>query len=267
MPAAAVPGALSPSTTCSFYRDADGHLWQNLTVADLPTALRQCGDSGGETDQGRTGQLWVDIDSTDPAQHALLRDVFRFHPLAVEDTLSADSRVRVEQYEEDYLFAIVRGVAFHAATPDSYDLETQNLYFFIGLDYLVTVHAGPAPAVGGVRAHIERNPRLMARGVARLAHLALDSYLTQVSNRTGQATKGLSVVATLSVAFVVVAGMWGMNFERVPFAKHGTASGPGAMRAPCSSVRSSRPACAPSRACCASSGSRASAASVATTGC
>jgi magnesium transporter len=48
----------------------------------------------------------------------------------------------------------------------------------------------------------------------------LDSYLTQVSNRTGNATKGLSVVATLSVPFVVVAGMWGMNFQRIPLARH-----------------------------------------------
>ena len=48
----------------------------------------------------------------------------------------------------------------------------------------------------------------------------LDSYLTQVSNRTGNASKSLAVVATLSTPFVVVAGMWGMNFERVPLAGH-----------------------------------------------
>jgi magnesium transporter len=46
----------------------------------------------------------------------------------------------------------------------------------------------------------------------------LDSYLTQVSNRTGNATKSLSVVATLSIPFVVVSGMWGMNLARMPFA-------------------------------------------------
>jgi len=320
---------LPPETTCSFFRDADGHLWTNLTPGELPTALRQCG--GGPAagtdapDDAAGGQLWVDVDSADPEQHALLRDVFRFHPLAVEDTRSAESRVRVEQSERPegggaYLFAIVRAVAFQEATPDPYDLRTQNLYFFLGRNYLVTVHAGPAPAVGRVRAHVERHPPVMGRGVARLAHLVmddavdayfpvlhgldeffdaieprvfeafderalqdifqlkrlvltlrrylapqrevfntlanrptelmapeaqryfadvhdhvlrvydgldaardllgstLDSYLTQVSNRTGNATKGLSVVATLSVPFVVVAGMWGMNFERVPFA-------------------------------------------------
>jgi magnesium transporter len=46
----------------------------------------------------------------------------------------------------------------------------------------------------------------------------LDSYLTQVSNRMGMVTKGLTVVATLSVPFVVVSGMWGMNFASVPLA-------------------------------------------------
>jgi magnesium transporter len=44
----------------------------------------------------------------------------------------------------------------------------------------------------------------------------LDSYLTQVSNRLGSVTKTLSVVATVSLPFVVVSGMWGMNFKHIP---------------------------------------------------
>jgi magnesium transporter len=48
----------------------------------------------------------------------------------------------------------------------------------------------------------------------------LDSYLTQVSNRLGMATKALSVVATVTLPFVVVSGMWGMNFEHIPLHSH-----------------------------------------------
>jgi magnesium transporter len=48
----------------------------------------------------------------------------------------------------------------------------------------------------------------------------LDSYLSQVSNRVGMVTKGLSVVATMSVPFVVVAGIYGMNFANIPLAGH-----------------------------------------------
>ena len=44
----------------------------------------------------------------------------------------------------------------------------------------------------------------------------MDSYLTQVSNRLGSTTKALSVVATMSLPFVVVSGMWGMNFSHIP---------------------------------------------------
>jgi magnesium transporter len=45
----------------------------------------------------------------------------------------------------------------------------------------------------------------------------LESYLMQISNRLGNITKTLSIVATISVPFVVVSGMWGMNVA-VPFA-------------------------------------------------
>ena len=47
----------------------------------------------------------------------------------------------------------------------------------------------------------------------------MDAYLTQVSNRLGATTKGLSVVATMSLPFVVVSGMWGMNFNRIPMSQ------------------------------------------------
>ena len=48
----------------------------------------------------------------------------------------------------------------------------------------------------------------------------LDSYLTQVSNRLGAVSKGLAVVGALSIPFVVVAGVYGMNFEHIPLSRH-----------------------------------------------
>ena len=49
-----------------------------------------------------------------------------------------------------------------------------------------------------------------------LVSSTMESYLTQISNRLNVVTKGLTVVATLSVPFVVVSGMWGMNFTHIP---------------------------------------------------
>ena len=46
----------------------------------------------------------------------------------------------------------------------------------------------------------------------------LDSSLSQTSNRLATVTKTLSVLATLSIPFVMLSGMWGMNFARIPLA-------------------------------------------------
>ncbi len=263
------------------------------------------------------GPLWVDIDSTVRSQHALLEKVFQFHPLSIEDTLNPESRVKLEEYA-NYLFVSVHGIALALDTDDPYDLETKNLYCFLGPHYLVTVHAGPMPSIDRVAAAIQRSPELLSRGVERTLHAVLDdtidsffpilqqidvfldgleervfvefdetalrdifnvkrlvlslrrylqpsrevmnvltnrpstlltpevqiyfrdiydhvlrindsldtyrellsstmdSYLTQVSNRLATSTKGLSLVATMSLPFVVVSGMWGMNFTRIP---------------------------------------------------
>ena len=263
------------------------------------------------------GQLWVDIDSNSGHQHALLEKLFHFHPLAIEDTLNPNSRVKIDEYE-GFLFTIVRVIAFEERTEDPYDLETTNLYFFLGQNFLVTVHAGPSRPVESIDEQLRRSTELLARGVERLMHAimdaaidayfpildqidefthqveecvfanfdpralhdifsvkrlvlalrrhlspqrevfnvltnrpstlitpeaqvyfrdiydhvlritesletyrdllssTLDAYLTQVSNRLGMVTKGLTVVATLSVPFVVISGMWGMNFEQLP---------------------------------------------------
>ena len=47
----------------------------------------------------------------------------------------------------------------------------------------------------------------------------LDSYLSQVSNRLGNVTKGLSIFATVTLPFVIISGMWGMNFRHIPMSE------------------------------------------------
>ncbi len=267
------------------------------------------------------GTLWVDIDTDSRHQVALLEKVFDFHPLAVEDALNPQSRVKLDEYKNS-LFVIVRGLRFCDTTDDPYDVETYNLCFFLKKHLVVTVHSGPSVPVDLVYDRMLANPDQFERGVERVTHAlmditvdeyfpvldridefvdgleervyarfdkdvmrdvfavkrlvlsmrrhlmpqrevfnvltnrptpflppesqvwfrdiydhvlrindsvdtyrellanVMDSYLSQVSNRLGQVTKGLSVIATLSVPFVVVSGMWGMNFTDIPLSAH-----------------------------------------------
>src|SRR5262245_35476270 len=123
--------------------------------------------------QAGEGELWVDIDSTNNHQHALLEKIFDFHPLAVEDTLSPGTRVKLEEYDR-YIFVVIAGIRFDSATADPFDLETFNQYFFLGKNFLVTVHAVPSHSCGAMRERLMRNPDLLSRGAAMTMHGIID---------------------------------------------------------------------------------------------
>ena len=146
----------------SLYRRPDGVLEQELSPARIREIVEQ-----GE------GELWVDIDSSDVHQHALLEKVFGFHPLSIEDTLSPGSRVKLEEYDR-YLFVVVSGIRFDRATPDPFDLETFNTYFFLGKNFLVTVHAIESPSCDSTRDRLMRNPDLLGRGAEMTMHSIID---------------------------------------------------------------------------------------------
>jgi magnesium transporter len=150
----------------SYYLTPTGAVERNLTPKRLVEALKE------------GGQLWVDIDATDRAQHALLEKVFGFHQLSIEDTLSPKTRVKLEEYG-GYLFLVIREVRFDHKTEDPYDLETFNLYCFLGANYFVTVHSLPARAVDVVKDRIERSPDLLSRGVEMIAHGVMDTVVDE----------------------------------------------------------------------------------------
>ena len=162
MTATATPPQASKHWPTSIYRRPDGTLEQDIP----PARIREVVQSG-------EGELWVDIDSTSMHQHALLEKVFEFHPLSVEDTLSPDTRVKFEEYPR-YVFVVMAGVRFDEGTPDPFDLETVNLYFFLGKNFLVTVHAVPQKSCGSVRERLLRNPDLLARGAEMTMHNIID---------------------------------------------------------------------------------------------
>ena len=146
----------------SIYRRPDGTLEQDVS----PVRIREILQAG-------EGELWVDIDSTNMHQHALLEKVFGFHPLSVEDTLSPGTRVKFEEYDR-YVFVVMAVVRFDEGTPEPFDLATSNLYFFLGKNFLVTVHALDSKSCGAVRDRLTRNPELLARGAEMTMHNIID---------------------------------------------------------------------------------------------
>ncbi len=87
--------------------------------------------------------FWLDLDQPAADDFEILRDVFRFHPLAVEDSEHFDQRAKLDDYD-DFLFIVVYG-----ATPDGDQLV--EVHCFYSERFLITVHHDDCPAFADIR--------------------------------------------------------------------------------------------------------------------
>jgi magnesium transporter len=150
--------------TC--FRYADGR------IESLPSLSRD------ELFGSQGAQFWVDLEDPTPDEQRLLEEVFRMHPLAIEDTLAELHHPKVDDYE-DHLFVIVHGVRFDVPSDR---LVTRKLSIALGRNFLVTHHLGPMRSIETAREQCVRNVNAaLPRGVDFMLHLILDLLFEQYS--------------------------------------------------------------------------------------
>jgi magnesium transporter len=117
--------------------------------------------------------LWVDFTNPSPEVGRILSDVFHFHELAVEDALSPTHFPKVESYGE-YLYVILHRIDFKAP---EHCFRTHDVDFFLGPNYLVTIHSGDSRSIEEISQICERNSLAMGEGAAALMHRIVDSIV------------------------------------------------------------------------------------------
>jgi magnesium transporter len=123
--------------------------------------------------RGSKVTLWVDFEKLTPEEGRLLADVFHFHPLAVEDALSAIHHPKIEPYGS-YLYLILHGIDFQE---EEHWFATRDVDFFLGTNYLVTVHDGHSRSIQALRTICNQHDRILAEGPAALLHRIVDSMV------------------------------------------------------------------------------------------
>jgi magnesium transporter len=120
-----------------------------------------------------TAVLWVDLAAPSIPELLILSDTFAFHPLSVEDARSALQYPKIEAYD-GYLYAILHGIDFHET---EHGFATHDVDFFIGRNYLVTVHDGHSESIKELRDHCPRNQKILAEGPVALFHRIVDAMV------------------------------------------------------------------------------------------
>jgi len=115
--------------------------------------------------------FWIDVDQPNDADYTILRDVFKFHPLAVEDSEKFEQRAKLDDYD-DFVFIVVYG-----AVPD--DDRLVEVHCFYSDKFLVTVHRDDAPAFTAVRQrYVQRKKAVDKPGLLlyRIIDALVDSF-------------------------------------------------------------------------------------------
>ncbi len=132
---------------------------QNVSRQDLAKALWD-----------KEALVWVDMEEPTEFESETLIELFKFHPLAIEDCLIDHSEPKIDDYD-DYLFLVMHALAMDAKN----EVKANELELFISNNYLVTFHKAPIFAISDVKNLIERKGGApLIQGIDMLAHAILD---------------------------------------------------------------------------------------------
>ena len=93
--------------------------------------------------------LWVDFESPTAKESEILRSVFHFHELAIEDCIETDiEEAKLDDYE-DYLFIVLHSVFFNLA---QFTFNIIELDLFFGKNYVITYHKKPTFGIDLIKA-------------------------------------------------------------------------------------------------------------------
>jgi magnesium transporter len=127
-------------------------------------------DQAYDVARARAGLAWINLHEPSRDDLASVAAEFEFHPLAVEDTVKAHQRAKLERYGET-LFLVLK-TAKYLDEPEI--IEFGELHVFVGPHFVVTVRHRGAPELTSVRNRIEREGDFLSRGSQAILYAILD---------------------------------------------------------------------------------------------
>jgi magnesium transporter len=117
--------------------------------------------------------VWADVREPSAEDAEVLRNVFKFHPLAVEDAVMSVHLPKIETYDH-VLYVVLHGIDFHL---ERHSFETLDVDFLLSKTYLVTVHDGKRRSISEVATACEHNHGILREGPVALMHRIIDNMV------------------------------------------------------------------------------------------
>lgn len=153
--------------------------------------VRQCTDFAELAAAHAAGKrFWVELDERTPQAEKFMDEILKIHPLAAEDVWNDIGIPKVEDFG-DYVQLVMHGLTEEDKRGGDAPLVLTELDVIIGRHYVLThAHDERACGVQAVQTEVLRNPRILKKGPAWVAHALLDrmvdEYLPVVSRFDAQ---------------------------------------------------------------------------------
>ena len=148
--------------------DASGEARRDVCVEEIPAYLSD-----------PNALVWCDVYDTAGGQSGpyggLLREVFGFDELTVEDCFTRNHLPKVDIYD-DYLFVAL--FSFHLSEKTR-RVQTVEVDMYVGRGYVVCVHPRPLRELDRVRRKLLARDAFVASSAANVAHTVIDAIVDE----------------------------------------------------------------------------------------
>jgi magnesium transporter len=138
-------------------------------------------DTGGEPSRERLRTLlaaktdaagfWLDIEKPSGEDLEMLEQVFKFHPLTIEDVRNRDQRPKIEEFD-GYDFIVL-----FSAVAEGDGIAVREHHLYLSERFVVSVHNQPSPELDELRKRVDEAPELLKRGHPFLFYLVVDKIV------------------------------------------------------------------------------------------
>lgn len=136
-----------------------------------PGTIGECAAMLHQEHDGRF--TWIGLESPTREDFDQLQQHFELHDLAVEDSLQAHQRPKVERYGQD-MFTVLRPAVYDDAQEQ---IRIGEIHIFLGPDYAVTVRYEPSEVLRRAARRLEGDPELLACGPSAVHYAVVDQMV------------------------------------------------------------------------------------------
>ena len=123
-----------------------------------------------------SGQVvWLDIESPNTAELALLDSEFDLHELALEDLQKRNQRPKIDTYPNQHVLVSYEVIPDGERVASAFAMS--EIHLFAGDGYLVSVHWHASPAVAELASRFAHRPDVVAPTVGALLYHFLDAVV------------------------------------------------------------------------------------------